>query len=46
MFTDGESNGKFNLKAYQLLLDMKTMCEMKKPGVSVQSLDLYIEHYK
>ncbi|KAE9601901.1 hypothetical protein Lal_00040952 [Lupinus albus] len=31
----GESPGKFNLKAYQLLLDMKSMCETKKPGVKV-----------
>ncbi|KAK7292151.1 hypothetical protein RIF29_07879 [Crotalaria pallida] len=31
----GESPGKFNLKAYQLLLDMKSMCEKKKPGVQV-----------
>ncbi|MED6208981.1 hypothetical protein PIB30_050151 [Stylosanthes scabra] len=26
---------KFNLKAYQLLLEMKSMCETKKPGVQV-----------
>ncbi|WJX90112.1 hypothetical protein P8452_72043 [Trifolium repens] len=31
----GESDVKFNVKAYQLLLDMKSMCEMKKPGVLV-----------
>ncbi|KEH32049.1 putative rossmann-like alpha/beta/alpha sandwich protein [Medicago truncatula] len=30
-----ESDVKFNLKAYQLLLDMKSMCEMKKLGVLV-----------
>ncbi|KAJ1388549.1 UspA [Sesbania bispinosa] len=30
-----ESAGKFNLKAYQLLLDMKSMCELKRPGVVV-----------
>ncbi|XP_027333616.1 uncharacterized protein LOC113848348 [Abrus precatorius] len=26
---------KFNVKAYQLLLDMKSMCETKRPGVKV-----------
>ncbi|CAI8583643.1 unnamed protein product [Vicia faba] len=31
----GESNAKFNVKAYQLLLDMKNICEMKKFGVQV-----------
>ncbi|KAK7388842.1 hypothetical protein VNO78_23669 [Psophocarpus tetragonolobus] len=30
-----ESGGKFNVKAYELLLDMKSMCEVKKPGVVV-----------
>ncbi|KAK7330267.1 hypothetical protein VNO77_24456 [Canavalia gladiata] len=30
-----ECGAKFNVKAYQLLLDMKSMCEMKKPGVQV-----------
>ncbi|CAL0307171.1 unnamed protein product [Lupinus luteus] len=30
-----ESPRKFNLKAYNLLLDMKSMCETKKPGVQV-----------
>ncbi|KAL5183172.1 hypothetical protein HKD37_17G047126 [Glycine soja] len=30
-----ESGSKFNVKTYQLLLDMKSMCEMKKPGVVV-----------
>jgi hypothetical protein len=34
LFLGGESDVKFNVKAYQLLLDMKSMCEMKKPGVS------------
>ncbi|OIW18532.1 hypothetical protein TanjilG_13284 [Lupinus angustifolius] len=31
----GESPRKFNLKAYNLLLDMKNICETKKPGVQV-----------
>ncbi|TKY54998.1 hypothetical protein E2542_SST19412 [Spatholobus suberectus] len=30
-----ESGEKFNVKAYQLLLDMKSVCEMKRPGVLV-----------
>ncbi|KAK7265886.1 hypothetical protein RJT34_33511 [Clitoria ternatea] len=30
-----ESGVTFNAKAYQLLADMKSMCEMKKPGVLV-----------
>lgn len=29
-----ESSEKFNLKAYQLLVDKKNMCEMKRPGVN------------
>ncbi|XP_004508657.1 uncharacterized protein [Cicer arietinum] len=34
--TEGsETDAKFNVKAYQLLLDMKNMCETKKPGVVV-----------
>jgi len=33
--TDTESGGKFNVKAYQLLLDMKSMCERKRAGVSL-----------
>ncbi|WVZ12581.1 hypothetical protein V8G54_017111 [Vigna mungo] len=32
---DRESGGKFNVKAYQLLLDMKSMCERKRAGVVV-----------
>ncbi|KAL2338236.1 hypothetical protein Fmac_012682 [Flemingia macrophylla] len=30
-----ESGVMFNVKAYQLLLDMKSVCEMKRPGVKV-----------
>ncbi|RDX62230.1 hypothetical protein CR513_59456, partial [Mucuna pruriens] len=30
-----ESGAKFNVKGYQLLVDMKSMCEMKRPGVLV-----------
>ncbi|KAL9326336.1 hypothetical protein ACSQ67_006981 [Phaseolus vulgaris] len=34
--TEGkESGAKFNVKAYQLLLDMKSVCERKRPGVVV-----------
>ena len=34
VFAATEASEKFNLKAYQLLLDMKSMCETKRPGVS------------
>ncbi|XP_020228277.1 uncharacterized protein LOC109809391 [Cajanus cajan] len=30
-----ECGAKFNVKAYQVLLDMKSMCETKRPGVQV-----------
>ncbi|XP_061355324.1 uncharacterized protein LOC133299839 [Gastrolobium bilobum] len=41
-----ESDGKFNLKAYQLLFDMKSMCEKKRPGVLVNVVMLEGEDNK